>query len=510
MNIINNSNDKYLWGHGYETYQSENKLKEARVINVGYRNHLLLSYDVVLLDTGIEVPGCRVALGSGGFNGNGEAITLEEGTPVLVSFKDGMMQDGYIVGTFNTPGIYKEILEQGNLQKPGELAEDSEFNQPSGHPNRITQIDALFKSMGSKILNTAYDSPEYHSEKENISASRGVPGSIEIRNSLGDIVQYSTGASVTYSDGNIIQVAGGDREEKTTKLLRIAAMHEKRAELMEKKNGIEPDTNPVVGEDGIRPIFKNVSENNPFVLTASYRAQEERKLAKLYREAAKHQSQQASMRLSQANSMQQQFSSEINPTPTNGTAVPANYKPKISKVPPAKNNYGNRRPTPYAPIVVLHETAVSGQKTLEIMKNPKSEVSYHAIVLRNGEVINLAPSQNRAYGAGRSEFKGEKYLNSVNDFAYQISLVSPEDGYWVPNKPTIRKHSGYTEEQYLSLAYMVAKTGVPNERITTHEAVFRDTSTTRYDPVSFDFNKFFNLLAKFPRVAEIDLGIANK
>ena len=65
-------------------------------------------------------------------------------------------------------------------------------------------------------------------------------------------------------------------------------------------------------------------------------------------------------------------------------------------------------------------------------------------------------------------------------------------------------HSGYTEAQYQSLVWLVAKTDVQLERITTHKIV--DRSGSRIDPRSFNFNLFQKLLSEYSRVKEIHIG----
>jgi hypothetical protein len=84
---------------------------------------------------------------------------------------------------------------------------------------------------------------------------------------------------------------------------------------------------------------------------------------------------------------------------------------------------------------------------------------------------------------------------SVNNFAYHVSLETPPDA-WDKNVPS---HSGYTDKQYKSLAWLVAQSDVPDERITTHRAV--DRSGQRIDPVSFDFDQFYSILHSFREIA---------
>jgi hypothetical protein len=166
------------------------------------------------------------------------------------------------------------------------------------------------------------------------------------------------------------------------------------------------------------------------------------------------------------------------------------------------------------PLVVLHETVGSASSTLNFFRTrhlkDNNQASYHTLITRNGTVLYLVPPDKRAYGAGNSRFVGvngaveavkthPKFPPSVNNFAYHVALESPADGN--TNAPT---HSGYTTQQYQSLAWIVAKTGVPNTRITTHKAV--DRSGERMDPRNFRFSYFFKLMETLPKTVEIPIG----
>jgi hypothetical protein len=193
------------------------------------------------------------------------------------------------------------------------------------------------------------------------------------------------------------------------------------------------------------------------------------------------------------------------------------YVPKeeIAFVDPT--NYGDRyladvngKPAMREPIVVLHETVGSASSALNLFRafhpNDDDQVSYHALVKLDGTLVYLVPPDKRAYGAGNSVFRGANgaetvktnatFPGSVNNFAYHIALETPSDG--MDNGYT---HSGYTLAQYQTLAWLVAKTGVADERITTHKAV--DRSRSRIDPRSFSDATFFSLLNAQPRSAEI-------
>ncbi len=162
-----------------------------------------------------------------------------------------------------------------------------------------------------------------------------------------------------------------------------------------------------------------------------------------------------------------------------------------------------------APIVVLHETVSSAQSTINFFQTPHpnddDQVSYHSLIDLDGKVVYMVPPDKRAFGAGNSQFNGlavktnSKLSSSVNNFAYHISLVTPTNG-----RNNNSSHSGYTEAQYSSLAWLLSKTGVPETHITAHKLV--DRSGQRMDPRSFDGQKLLNLLKQYPQTADIRFG----
>jgi N-acetylmuramoyl-L-alanine amidase len=197
--------------------------------------------------------------------------------------------------------------------------------------------------------------------------------------------------------------------------------------------------------------------------------------------------------------------------------TPSTYRPREEVALAHPSNFGRRftqdlfgRPASNDAIVVLHETVGSGSSAINFFQTPHplddDQVSYHSLIRENGNVVYLVPPDRRAFGAGNSIFNGTKgneavktnpaFPPSVNNFAYHISLVTPADG-----RGSGASHSGYTRAQYQSLAWLVAKTGVPNERITTHRLV--DRSRQRSDPRSFNSQLFAQLLATFPKTNDV-------
>ncbi|PSN19196.1 negative regulator of beta-lactamase [filamentous cyanobacterium CCP5] len=194
-----------------------------------------------------------------------------------------------------------------------------------------------------------------------------------------------------------------------------------------------------------------------------------------------------------------------------------NYVPREEIALADPSNYGDRyltdaygRPIQNDFVAVLHETVGSARSAINLFQthHPRDadQVSYHTLIARDGTVIYIVPPEKRAYGAGNSVFNGPNgpetvttnpaFPPSINNFAYHVSLESPADG-----RGNSRRHSGYTQAQYESLAWLLARTDIPDNRITTHQSV--DQSGSRMDPRSFDSQRFFALLRRYPtRVAQ--------
>jgi hypothetical protein len=189
------------------------------------------------------------------------------------------------------------------------------------------------------------------------------------------------------------------------------------------------------------------------------------------------------------------------------------YQPRETVYLADPSNYGERfrqdaagNPVNHDYIVVLHETVGSALSAINLFQSahPRDEdqVSYHTLIDSDGTVIYIVPPEQRAFGAGDSVFSsanGEEsvvtnsaFPGSVNNFAYHVSLETPPDG----RNNNATTHSGYSEAQYQSLAWLLSRTNVPDARITTHKAV--DQSGTRIDPRSFETERLFSLLHQYP------------
>ena len=180
---------------------------------------------------------------------------------------------------------------------------------------------------------------------------------------------------------------------------------------------------------------------------------------------------------------------QLRTAPRQVSIDPSNYGERFSR-----DAYGNPLdPTPR--LVVLHETVYSLGSAISTFRTPhprdEDQVSYHALVGRDGQVVFLLDPRQRAFGAGNSAFRGQwaitnpKVGGSVNNFALHVSLESPTDG-----QNAGLQHSGYTAAQYDGLAALLAlwmqTFPIPVDQITTHRAV--DLGLERADPRSFDWS----------------------
>jgi len=159
----------------------------------------------------------------------------------------------------------------------------------------------------------------------------------------------------------------------------------------------------------------------------------------------------------------------------------------------ASPNHSARPETARVDTIVLHaDAAADAQASISWIRSPKSKVSYHSLVDRDGTVYRFVEPARRAWHAGVSTFMGK---DNVNDFSLGLSFANRNDG----KEP-------YTDAQYVSGAAVAAGwmklfPGITFARITTHAAI-RDAWRRRYpeaepkhDPgILFDFDRFVALV----------------
>lgn len=200
---------------------------------------------------------------------------------------------------------------------------------------------------------------------------------------------------------------------------------------------------------------------------------------------------------------------EVTATPILDTLVDTlpHYRPQEIWRKADPSNYGDRvhqdiygHPVSQSLLVVIHETVGPAEGTVSLFQTyhpyDYQQVSYHTIIGLDGTLIHTVPAKNRAYGAGNSEFQGESVKTnpaiaaSVNNFAYHISLETPDDG--IHEYDT---HSGYTDAQYRSLAWLISRTHTSRERVVFHKDI--DRYGERNDPRSFDQSRLNAYLEQY-------------
>lgn len=118
-----------------------------------------------------------------------------------------------------------------------------------------------------------------------------------------------------------------------------------------------------------------------------------------------------------------------------------------------------------ATLIVLHgDAGKTDIGTIAWLKDPKSKVSYHYLIGRDGTVYQFVPENRKAWHAGLSRWKGEEIAGSVNPISIGVAFANDGTG-----------KEAYTEKQYRAggelLADICERRGLDWSRIVTHAQV---------------------------------------
>ena len=147
----------------------------------------------------------------------------------------------------------------------------------------------------------------------------------------------------------------------------------------------------------------------------------------------------------------------------------------------------NARPKGEVSVVVIHADADSDIATsLAWICDPKSKVSYHAIIGRTGHVYSVVPVVKRAWHAGVSEYRGR---TNVNDFSVGLCFGNRNDG----NEP-------YADAQYEAgaqycAALMAEYPTITLADFTTHAAIARPVGRKTDPGPLFDMTRLLSRIA---------------
>ena len=94
-------------------------------------------------------------------------------------------------------------------------------------------------------------------------------------------------------------------------------------------------------------------------------------------------------------------------------------------------NHGERKGFARPDCIILHYTGMATAKgALDLLRDPRSEVSSHYFIDEDGKVLQLVRESRRAWHAGVGVWKGERDLNSAS---VGIEIVNPgHDGALPP------------------------------------------------------------------------------
>ena len=79
--------------------------------------------------------------------------------------------------------------------------------------------------------------------------------------------------------------------------------------------------------------------------------------------------------------------------------------------------------------IIIHYTGMKKESaSIRRLKDPKSKVSSHYYIKKNGDLLNLVPDLYEAWHAGKSNWKNFRLLNK-NSIGIEITNPGHENGY---------------------------------------------------------------------------------
>jgi hypothetical protein len=131
--------------------------------------------------------------------------------------------------------------------------------------------------------------------------------------------------------------------------------------------------------------------------------------------------------------------------------------------------------------IVLHATQDAGDEAVALswLRSPRSHVSCHLLVGRDGHVTRLVGDRERAWHAGLSRWHGTTDVNSIT---LGIEIANRNDG------------ERYSDAQYRKVADIVAHycgQGLTLDDVVSHAEIAEGRKT---DPVGWDWDRFRTLV----------------
>lgn len=481
--------------------RGDTRLLRGFIVDVKDHHHISQTYDVEIQDfkneygQAIVLRACKRMVQQSSFDGVGEYSPLEEGDPVLLLSPNGKLEDSIIIGTNYTLGNYKNYLREGVSDEPFKVHES--FNgqktaaQPSVHPSRIAQPDSYVRIVGTKNFQSPFDDPKYHKDKNTQREASPQIGSIEIRNKVGDIVNYSTGAQVYYADADILIVTNASGTSRCTRLNNMAAYYGSMVDRIQSYLGVsstsDEDQEEVgeVSED--QPQSLSGSTNNPSLILSGidsnranlasidfnewsptqYHLEQAQKLAKIYREAASSCIEGSLMNNSVAEALRVEEEDD---------RLEEYVDAEIREATPGECNYGHGHDSTKDRLFVIHETGVSADDAIAAVGSSGTGISYHGIIHRDGSITKFLDHSDTAYASGESSFNGESSTHTSSSNAVSVLAVARGEVGVVESPPGSNKNKygewyGMDNVPWCAIfvSYCFYKAGSPLPPITTEK-----------------------------------------
>jgi N-acetylmuramoyl-L-alanine amidase len=153
-------------------------------------------------------------------------------------------------------------------------------------------------------------------------------------------------------------------------------------------------------------------------------------------------------------------------------------KPPVISAP--SPNFGERNGAKIDTIVIHHTASNNGAGDLAHMRDPKSQVSAHYMLDRDGKIYQLVNDSKRAWHAGKGELHGVP--TDVNGRSIGIEIVNDGSG-----------KTPFTEAQYKSLTQLVGflkrEYNVPGGNIVGHKDVAVPKGRKNDPAANFDWQR---------------------
>ena len=249
-----NNNGLQEWGHGQNVVGGGyTKLMLGKVIGYPHMesHHITSTYNVALTDIPdgyggqVVIHNCSQVLPNAGLDYNGVREPLMDGTPVLVLCKDGVFDQGYIIGCVRLSGDYNEFMFKGNVPKPFTTVEGWQghrtANPGPSFPYVVARPEDYVRITPMDNLISGFSRPEYEQDIKDKAKKRAQPGSVEIRTMGGDVIHYTKNTFAIYADRQVVILALSGNESKCTALAKQASYYGERYEALKRAIDKAPD-----------------------------------------------------------------------------------------------------------------------------------------------------------------------------------------------------------------------------------------------------------------------------